>query len=87
MKIDRLSIWFLLKAREFHKLGYTHVSAKQIRDYCERFLWKRNKPDTYKQLKSAIQHITPNQFFDYQTLLIQMNQDNDVSSIDFSQLD
>lgn len=85
--MDRLSVWFLLKAREFHKLGYKQVSAKNIREFCETFLWKRNKPIGYKNLKEAIQHITPNQYFDYQTLLIQMDPSTDFKTIDFSQLD
>lgn len=87
MKIDRLSVWFFLKAREFHKMGYKDVSAKNIREFCESFLWKRNKPSEYKSLKNAIQHVTPNQYFDYQTLLIQMNATTDFKHIDFSQLD
>lgn len=87
MKIDRLSVWFLLKARQFHKMGYKEVSAKHIRLFCETFLWKRHKPETYKQLKQAIQHITPNQYFDYQTLLIQMDTITSVKDIDFSELE
>lgn len=87
MKIDRLSVWFFLKAREFHKMGYKDVNPKNIREFCEDFLWKRHKPEQYKALKSAIQHITPNQYFDYQTLLIQMNDTKDFKQIDFSQLD
>lgn len=87
MKIDRLSIWFFLKTREFHKMGYQEVSSKNIRHFCEDFLWKRHKPNNYKSLKKAIQQITPNQYFDYQTLLIQINTTKDFKNIDFSQLD
>lgn len=87
MKIDRLSVWFLLKARQFHQMGYKNVRANHIREYCDTFLWKRNKPTEYKALKEAIQHITPNHYFDYQTLLIQMNATTDFKHIDFSELD
>lgn len=87
MKINRLSVWFFLKAREFHKMGYKDVNAKNIREFCEDFLWKRHKPEQYKMLKNAIKHITPNQYFDYQTFLIQMNDTKDFTQIDFSQLD
>lgn len=85
--MDRYSWTYFKLQRQFKKQGYKQVTRQQLREYVEQFLWKRHRPDTFVLQKDIILSVTPNQFFDYQTLLIKKQTAIGLDQIDLFHLD
>lgn len=84
--MDKYTLSYFKLKRQFQAQGYKEVSTGQLREYVEQFLWRRQKPDTFKQQKEMILSVTPNQLFDYETLKIKKDNSLKWQDIDFGQL-
>ncbi|MBF0780968.1 post-transcriptional regulator [Granulicatella sp. 19428wC4_WM01] len=78
--------WIALKVDDFHQKGYSYVCEQDICEYLYHFLWRRQKPEYYVEQVNSIIRITPNHFFDYKTLQIQVTPIQSLDDLDFSEL-
>ncbi|MCI5774921.1 MAG: post-transcriptional regulator [Aerococcus sp.] len=87
-KWQRLALWpdFAKKARQFQREGYSAISAKDIATYFEAFGWKHGVPETLKDRKQAIVHLTPNRYFDYEQIEATSFNVPDLEDIDWDKL-
>lgn len=86
--LERILLGNLIKKKlqEFKASGYGTIDRQELVEYCENYLWKRNKATTIRQKRVLLQQATPYQFFDYKTIQIQTHQQSFSDLDDFSDL-
>ena len=72
-------VWLTSKAKDFEKQGYASVTARDLWNYLISYRWKKGEPSLYYEVVSDIMDITPNQYFNYESVKAQVY---DVKSID-----
>lgn len=78
--------WLAFKVIEFFEAGYDTVSSSDLEQYIINFLWKRHKPKKYLEQLYQINAISPNDYFDYQSIEAQVRNVTSLNEIDFSEL-
>ena len=57
--------------------GYQEITEKDMWEFLECFYWKKNCPQTLKEMKVSIKKINANDYFDYQRLKAMTKNDFD----------
>lgn len=78
LKFSQYEPWINLKVKDFHRLGYTEITAEDIWNYLVKFCWKRIQPEHYHACVKQIMSIEPNHYLDFASLEAQVK----VSSLD-----
>lgn len=79
-------LWLESKAKDFYRQGYANVSSHDLWEYLTSYRWKKGTPSRYYEIVNDIMKITPNQYFNYESLKAQVYDVKTIDQYDLSNL-
>lgn len=83
---ENIQKWLKYRQEAFEQEGYPSVSCEDLSRYLYSYLWKHNEPSSLFEKFYTINHILPNEYFDFERLEAQVKKVTPLDEMDFSSL-